>query len=421
MILDIKQANNILLSYVPSAGHITSRNVTVERMQPLLELVGNPHTRLKVIHVAGTSGKTSTSYYIASLLNQMGFKVGLTISPHIDSVTERVQINVKPISEQLFCQYLTEFLDLIGNSRPTYFEMTVALALYIFDKIKVDYAIIETGIGGLYDSTNVCRNPDKVCVITDIGYDHMNILGNTLKEIASQKAGIIHHGNQVLMYQQDEEIMNSIKDRVKKYSANLQTFKQPKLQTKYPGVNSELALFQKRNWLLAREVVEHLIIRDTLQEPNFQNELNSQKVLVPGRMDIVQNKNSILIYDGAHNQQKMATFVESFKAKFPNQKADILLALKQDKDFTKVLNELIPITNNIILTSFGTTQDIPVRSIDPNIIAEYLVELGFNDFSVINNIEEAIKMLLKSESKIKLITGSFYLIGQVRTLNKTQI
>jgi dihydrofolate synthase/folylpolyglutamate synthase len=403
------EANNILASFVPLSKHITGKDMTLGRMVKLLERVGNPHESLKVVHIAGTSGKTSTAYFMAALLHESGAKVGLTVSPHIDSVTERIQVDGAPLSDSDSCKYLSEFLELIDDINPTYFELIIAFAYWVFAKLNVDYAVIETGLGGLHDCTNVATRPDKVCVITDIGFDHMNILGNTLPEIAAQKAGIIHEDSQVFMYLQTTEIMKPVVDRCAAKGATLNT-----VRTKVVDPTSSLPLFQQHNWTLARGVYEYLSLRDNLPILTDEQILASQIIQVPGRMDTTSIGAKTVIMDGAHNQQKMHAFVTSFQSKYPGAEATVMLSLKQDKEFPKVIDELLPVTSSLILTTFATTQDRPGTAINPEEIATYCYAKGFDKVQVIVSQAEAYKELLRSDNNLLVITGSFYLLSQLR-------
>ncbi|MBI4008902.1 bifunctional folylpolyglutamate synthase/dihydrofolate synthase, partial [Candidatus Roizmanbacteria bacterium] len=181
----------------------------LRRAKYLLKLLGNPQNQIKVIHVAGTSGKGSTSYLISILLKALGFRVGFHVSPFIADIRERCQINNNLIPEKEFCKYLNDLIPYIDKVRkvyidgPTYFEVVTVLAYYIFAKKKVDYAVIETGMGGWYDATNCVTNENKIAVITRIGYDHTSILGETLDKIALQKAMITQEKNTVVSLWQD--------------------------------------------------------------------------------------------------------------------------------------------------------------------------------------------------------------------------
>ena len=267
--------------------------------------------------------------------------------------------------------------------------------------------MIETGVGGLLDGSNVITRQDKVCVITDIGYDHQNLLGNTLSEIATQKAGIIHQDNVAITHVQNEEIMQPILDRVAECGAEL-----IEIET-IEGAN--LPDFQKRNWTLAKYTCEFIAERDSFSLSEF----DPNSVLIPGRVQIIEHKSSKIILDGAHNPQKMSAFVASFIKKHPGQKVTTLLALKEGKDVAETLAELQPIVSSAIVTSFKTTQDLPVHSEPIENISEELDRLNVEHVTE-PKLEEAVKEFLESSSEIKLIIGSFYFLGQVRPLIPTE-
>lgn len=410
-IRSIDEATSILQNYVPEVASYTGDGMSLDRMWPLLELVGNPQNKLKAIHIAGTSGKTSTSYYIAHILQKSGKRTGLTVSPHIDSITERLQIDGAPVSEEFFCQELGEFLSLIENSsiKPSYFELLVVFVLWVFVRAHVEYAVIETGMGGLLDGTNVLQRVDKVCVITDIGLDHTAILGDTLSKIAFQKAGIIHEQNVVIMYNQADEIMDQVRSRSREKKAQLRV-----VDNKPDAVDYSLSNvpdFQKRNWILAHEVCKIVAQRDEFT----LTKLNPEQVVVPGRMDIQKYNDSIIVMDGAHNEQKMQTFVQSFMKQFHGERADILLALKTGKEYMSVIDALMPIQKSVVLTTFRLQQDMPITTQDPKVLADYCQQKNI-DAVVVEDLETALNMLLGKNSKVKLITGSLYLVGQVRRL-----
>lgn len=413
---NLSEANELLMSYVPQVKELLGKDITLVRMKPLMTLLGNPQEKLNIVHVAGTSGKTSTCYYIAELLRLSGQKVGLTVSPHIDSVTERVQINGKPISDELFCKYLTNFLSITERLeiKPTYFELLMAFAYWVFDQEKVNYAVIETGLGGLHDASNVVINPNKICVITDIGIDHTHVLGKTLVEIANQKAGIIHKSNQVFMNNQPTEIMYVFETTTKQKRAKLNVLSNINL----PFV--DLPKFQKRNWLLAEMVYCFVQSRDLLPVLDKTKLMSSTNLSIPARMDTRQTNNHILIMDGAHNEQKTTAFVDSYKAQYKEQKADILIGLKEGKEYKTVLPKLKEICNKLIVTGFELTQDTPFKSIDPDIIAKQATEIGFNNVVTINDPIDAYNKLNSSEQKILIITGSFYLISIIRKAELTK-
>lgn len=409
---NMQAAQAALQPYVPLVMKLTGKDTTLERIVPLMKLLGDPQRRLRVVHVAGTSGKTSTAYYLAALLHAAGQTVGLTVSPHIDTVTERVQINGRPLDEKTFCRELGILLDIIKTAQqpPSYFELLCAFALWEFARQGVDYAVAETGLGGLYDATNVITNADKVCVITDIGFDHMSILGNTLGEIAAQKIGIAHPHNQVFMYQQAPEIMAVVRQHIQQQAAQLHIVRASALASS----DVTLADFQQRNWRLAYEVYEALRLRYGLPQLSRQTIQTTQQLGIPARMDRRVWGSKTLIMDGAHNLQKMQAFVSSFQRLYPNAEPAVLLAFKQGKDYQAAVPEVVKLARRIILTDFSVTQDIPVRSMDLAILADALRAAGANNVTIISDQAAAVAALRAAPEPLAVIVGSFYLLSQLR-------
>ncbi len=422
---NIAEAEQALAAYIPMVKAMTGRDITLERVQPLMAHLGNPQERLRIIHVAGTSGKTSTAYYLASLLQQAGKTAGLTVSPHIDTVAERIQVNLQPLAEEVFCRELGEFLDLIQNfePEPSYFELLMALAYWYFAKIQVDYAVIETGFGGLHDASNIAQNPDKICVLTDIGYDHMHILGHTLEEIAAQKAGIMHAGNHAFTYRQADAVLSVFQKRADEVGATLEIVDEATERTNLDSTAklADLPLYQQHNWLLAHHVYDSLAQRDGLSSLTVEQLNKSLETVVPGRMDIQQVGAKTLIMDGAHNGQKMEAFVESFQAQFPDQKAVVALCLKEGKEFQAVLPALQPITDQLILTTFKTSQDLPSKPIDPAVLADEARKLGYERVLIEPDYANAYQMLVEQAAPLGIVTGSFYLVATFRELMRGEL
>lgn len=403
----LAQVEEALEPYVAIAGQMTGKQLTIGRTLQLARHVGSPEDELKVVHVAGTSGKTSTCYYIADLLHRSGAKVGLTASPHIDSITERVQINGRPLADEVFCNYFDEFMKMVETvpDKPTYFELMMVFALWVFKKEKVDYAVIETGLGGLHDSSNITSRTDKLCVLTDIGLDHMHVLGCTIEEITAQKVGIVKPRNLLVMYKQSEAVMNIVCEYIAKQQGGL--------VVKTPDID---ALFQQRNWQLAFAAYEQLRERDGLEGLSGEDIEQSQHLHVPGRMDIFTSAGKTIVLDGAHNEQKMSAFLASLTAEFPNTKFPVLMALKQGKELEQLAPLLAPYTLRLIATQLGGSQDTPIQSIESAVIADALRDNGVDDIEVKPNVKKAFDELLESDSEVVVVAGSLYLVAEVRRL-----
>lgn len=411
------EVDQALKPYLDIAAQTMGKGLTVGRTERLMAHLGNPERSLRVVHVAGTSGKTSTTYYIATMLHKSGVKVGHTVSPHVDSLTERVQVNGAPLSEEKFCAYMGEFLELIANApeKPSWFECMIAFAFWVFAQEKVEYVVIETGMGGLHDSTNVATRTDKVCVITDIGLDHQAILGDTLDKIAYQKVGIVHDGNSVLMYDQSPAVMQVIRYWVSQQEdAELFTFEESRLRAAYGGqIATELPTYQQRNWLLAFAAYRYIAKRDDLMLLTQKELVQTQRVQVPARMDGRRVDGKTIVMDGAHNDQKMQAFWASFDSLYPATKPVVLLALKQGKEIHDLAPLLKQHASHVIVTTFVHSQDLPLASIEPVEIAVTLNSIGVSS-EIVADQDEAYEHFIDRTEDVGVVTGSFYLIAQLR-------
>jgi dihydrofolate synthase/folylpolyglutamate synthase len=413
---NIAEAEAALAEFIPAKGLLKPKDTTLDRIIPLMNLLGNPEQKLRVVHIAGTSGKTSTAYYIAGMIQLTGARVALTVSPHVDSITERIQIDGKPLPENIFVRELEEFLGIVSSCsiKPSYFELLYAFAIWEGYRLDVDYMIVETGLGGLHDATNVITRIDKLCVITDIGFDHMHILGNTLPEIALQKIGIVHEGNVVCAFKQSAEIMDVFSDWTKQHHAQLLVVHEEEQRQKMALDFGRMPNFQQRNWLLANFAYSYLVDRDGLESLNKAELEQAMQIQVPGRMDISLVGSKTIVMDGAHNVQKMSAFIASFKQLYPDLKPDVLIALKNDKEFEAVVPLVSAFSEKVIVTSFNTAQDLPVQSQDPSVIQDSFIRSGFENVVCIIDPFEAYSELLISDNKVCVVTGSFYLLSVIR-------
>lgn len=415
MLKSFEDARRVLADYVPAAGGMR-KAYKLDRMRQLMAGLGDPQNKLKIVHVAGTSGKTSTCYYIAALLQSAGQRVGLTISPHVDEINERIQINLSPLPEDEFCYELSKFLNLIEQTsiQPTYFELLIAFAYWEFVRQKVDYAVVEVGLGGLLDGTNVATRRGKICVITDIGLDHTDVLGTELAGIATQKAGIIQPGSTVFSYRHNDEIMSVVREIASEKAADLYELESPDMGE----LPMDVPLFQKRNWFLAERVAQYVLERDKVQQPTSDVWRETARTHIPARMEIISLGTKTVILDGAHNAQKMQVLMASLKDRFLDQKFSVLLSLVDGKDLdvSGVLAEIKPLTKSLTVTSFGTQQDLPKISINPRIVAASARKLGFETVEVISKPEEAFHSLVDTAEDFVLVCGSFYLLNHIRPL-----
>lgn len=418
MISNFEDATSALSVFIQDKS-ARKKRYTLDRMKSLMSYLGNPQNKLKTIHVAGTSGKTSTCYYIASLLKRTDKKVGLTVSPHVDQLNERVQINLIPLPEKEFCQLLDEFLNIISGSsiHPTYFEVLVAFAFWVFDRKQVDYAVVEVGLGGLLDGTNVINRQDKVCVISDIGLDHTQTLGETVEEIAYQKSGIIQRHNTVLFNDQVEEVMSVLQTTAKKQDASTHIARD---NTETIMLAKKLPQFQKRNFKLAYATYMFISQRDNIHALSYDQISSALDVVIPARMETVPYKDKTIIFDGAHNQQKLAALVSAVESKFTNKKFHLLVSFGQNKTphIKESLKELRKLSDTITITTFSLGGNEPRKPIKPHELELLSKECGFKMITVIVDPQLAFRFALQCPQNVILVTGSFYLLNHIRPLVK---
>jgi dihydrofolate synthase / folylpolyglutamate synthase len=386
---------------------------TNDYIEQFLAVIGNPQDSVRVIHVTGTSGKTSTCYYIAALLHAAGKHVGHTSSPHVYALNERVQIGMQPVEESEFCALLVEFLELVDQNQVplTYFEVISAFSFWYFARQRVDYAVIEVGMGGLFDATNVVQRQDKVAVITDIGLDHQKVLGDTLAKIAEHKAGIIQLKNAVFLYQQERTAMQSIMARAVQKQADVHSFTEPK-----PGEESQsLPLFQQRNLYLAIQVADFIGERDGFSLTR-EHHSKAAATVIPGRMEETVYQNTPILLDAAHNAQKLQALGKSIRSRYPRQPITAVVAFNAS-DRQRVIDavhELAGFADHIIVTQ-PVSPDSRHTFEDAELIRAHCRAAGIWNVEVCTDMDQALKKMVAQTGSIGVVTGSVYLLDIVRS------
>ena len=394
----------------------TNWTFALKDMQKILYNLGDPQDKIQTFHVAGTSGKTSTAYYLSDMLSSTQKNVGLYISPHVDSVTERIQINNRPLSKNQFTKMFSEFINqpAIKDKQISYFGLLAAFAYWVFAQKKLDYSVIEVGMGGRLDATNVIKNQNKICVITDIGMDHTEYLGNNLIAIAKEKAGIIGKNNNVFIAPQTPKIIDVFDKVAKQNNAKLHIMPKNYID----NTPKDLPLFQKRNWSLANFVFNSM---------NFGTKTNRNTIItktpinVPARMETIDLNNKKIILDVSHNAQKISALVKSIKYKYPNKNTAVLLSMSKNKDSSaeQSLTTLKQISNTLIISKFIGEKGTNHRAMRMSTIENQAQKTGFNNIITINNPIQAFNALLEQQEDILLVTGSFFLLNDIRPiLNK---
>lgn len=415
-------------------SHKFGMRLGLDNIKKLLELLGDPQNNLKIIHVAGTNGKGSTCSFISSILKESGYKVGLYTSPFLETFTERIRVNGENISEEevgKIVSLIKEKIEIMvseGYSYPTEFEIVTAMAFYYYNQEKVDFVALEVGLGGRYDATNVIDKP-VVSAITSISLDHTGILGDTLGKIAFEKGGIIKENCPTIVYPQQEEASEVIKNICAEKKSKYIECDFKNIEIKSSNINSqiyncningkelrdlEIKLIgdhQIKNSIVALNVIEYLndIKITNISEENIRKGLLETKW--PGRIEKI-SENPMFIIDGAHNEEGAKSLANSIDKYFENKNKILVIGMLEDKDIDSVLDLLIPKFNEVITT----TPDNP-RAIDANKLKEKIERYNI-EVTCKPNIKEAVDYALEISNKDDVIisAGSLYMIGNVRTI-----
>lgn len=387
--------------------------------------LGNPEKKLKCIHVAGTNGKGSSSHMLAAILQQAGYKVGLYTSPHLVDFRERIKINGKMIPKTDVVKFVEDFKDKFEAIEPSFFEWTVGLAFYYFKQEEVDVAIIEVGLGGRLDSTNVIT--PVACLITNIGFDHMNLLGETLPLIAAEKAGIIKTKIPVTISQTQLEVISVFNNKAQEVKAPIEfadknfkivnhTYNNNKLQVEVFHRKSntkqhyELDLqgsYQLKNLLGVLNTVD--IIKQKgfiIEDEDVSNALKQVQKLtgLQGRWNIL-NEKPLVIADTGHNEDGIKEVLENLK-RYEYKNLHFVLGMVNDKDITKIL-KLLP--KDAIY--YFCKASIP-RALDENELAEKAKKAGLNG-KVYKTVTEALEKAKKQAkaSDLVFVGGSTFTVA----------
>jgi len=444
--LEIIKYLESFINYEKIPAYPYKESLKLERIRDFLNLIGNPQDCLKCIHIAGTKGKGSTCAFITYILKQAGYKVGLYTSPHLSDFRERIRIlNAERITQSTQNEFegmiaKEELVVLVERLKPSiekynknskhgplsFFEVYTALAFTYFKEKKVDFAVLETGLGGRLDATNVV-NP-LVCAITPISYEHTQKLGNILKEIATEKAGIIKAsgprpqapGPIVITAPQEKEVREVIFNKCKETKAKLHEigedityedngtgFNIKRLFGKYQDLKINLlGIHQLVNATVAVGVIE------ALRNYNINVDVDSIRdglynTVWPGRCEVI-SRDPLVVLDGAQNVASGKALKKAIEEKFKYKKLILVLGISQDKDIKGICNELRELVDEVILTKANNP-----RATQPEVLAQY-----FNGkiLHLTNNVKEAkvvVSRIARKEDLI-LVTGSLFAVGEFR-------
>ncbi len=416
------------MNYIEAMNYInTAKNSGHEpgllRIKKLLEKLGDPQKGLKFVHIAGTNGKGSCAAMAASVMKTAGYKTGLFTSPYLHSFNERMRINGKIIENDA----LTELVQRVKaaadtmESCPGSFELTTAAALLWFAEEKCDIVVLEVGLGGRFDATNIIDKPEAA-VIMNIGLDHCAILGDTVEKIAAEKAGIIKEGCPCVLYQQTPSVTEVIENVCKEKHSQLHICDFSKIELEFDSLYGQSFAYkgnayalpllgenQRKNSAVVIELAE--VLREKgWNIPQEDLEHGIYAVIWPARFELVKDE-PLFVVDGGHNPQCARTVVDNLGKYFGNYHHIMLVGLMADKDYESVMKILNLTADKFVCVSFDSE-----RALEAEKLAEIAEKFG-KPVKVFNNVKDGVGAALDwADSKEDMIcaVGSLYLAGEVR-------
>lgn len=404
----------------------------LDRMRTLLRQLGNPERAFASVHVGGTAGKGSTATMCAAILNAAGFKVGLHTKPHLHSVTERARIGGVAIGEERFAEIFSQLLPVIDQMRggqwgaPSYFELLVALSFTYFAREAVDIAVVEVGVGGSLDGTNLIH--PKVSVITNVGTDHKDVLGDTVEQIARDKAGIIKDGVPVVTAAEQPQVLRIIEDAARSHAASFTVVSEAarlesnvtdlsyaqdvQIQTALQSYTFTLPLigaFQVTNAATAILACEQ--IRQDFPVSSQDVAVALSELSLPGRTEYYPSRPALL-FDVAHNAEKAAALRAAIERHFPQRRLVFVVAVAEDKDVEGIISAWRSLPAQYIFTTFDVSHR---RSRH----ARNLVNVAERSGMVSRAVDDPVEALnlarrIAKASDLVVVTGSTFLVGALR-------
>lgn len=417
--------------YIDDIPKFTKKN-TLENTKILMERLGNPERSMKILHVAGTNGKGSVCAYLSSILTCAGKRTGLFTSPHLVKINERFQINQKQVSDGLFMEAFDKVMSVVkeaqkdGALHPTYFEMLFLIGMVIFEKEQVEYLVMETGLGGRKDATNAIDN-QMISIITSIGLDHVEYLGDTHAAIAGEKAGILKPGIPVVFDAEREDVTAVILNRAESlkskaypvnsgmYKINSATHKNIDFSTAtgyYDTINlkiSSIAEYQVKNAMLAVTALKVMDEQGQFSDAVIQEGIRRMKW--QGRMETVLEG---VILDGAHNEAGVAEFVKTVRTYQDEKRIVYVFAAVNDKNYEEMIETICRETKfaEVIVTEVNSYRRTPAKE-----LAEIFEKYTDVPVKICEDAKKAFELgCQEKEDGLLFCVGSLYLVGELKTL-----
>ena len=379
----------------------------LDNIQKICDELGNPEKKYKIIHITGTNGKGSTSTIIETVLLEAGYSVGKYTSPHILKFNERIRANGKDISDEEIALTYEKVKNAIKNIgiTPTFFEVTTAMMFLYFAEKKVEYAVLEVGMGGRFDATNVADG--DIAIITNVSLDHTEYLGKTIYDIALEKAGIIKEKSFVVVGDSDKEFLKAVSEKKKTFINTEEKYKNVRYNLNFKNFMTEIYInekkfnlslfgdYQVKNFLCAYEALKHLGISDEIIEKAVS------KVVWQCRFERF-SQNPLTILEGAHNIDGILNLKKILTHEYKSDEIVMIVSILKDKKVKEMLEVCESFSDKIILTSLS---DNP-RGLSGEKLLEYTDKSSV--FSVEDDIKKAYETAEKSNRRIIAVCGSFY-------------
>ena len=391
----------------------------LDRIRRLLGKLGNPQERLKFVHIAGSNGKGSTAAMLASVLSAAGLRTGLYTSPHLWTFHERFQVDGVPIPGEDLADIAAQVLEAAEDE--TEFELMTAIGMVYFLRSKCDIVVLETGLGGRLDSTNIIPAPEAA-VITHIGLEHTELLGDTLEKIAAEKAGIIKPGCDVVLYAQSAGVLHTVEDACRRQQVRLAVTAAPEVLSaglegqiftcrgKGPYHISLLGEYQVSNAAVVLETVD-VLRRRGWKIPEEALLRGLEQARWPGRMELARRNPDVML-DGGHNPQCMEALAQALRELYPGKKLIFLTGVLADKNWGAMVGELLPLAKEFYTITPDSPRAMPARE-----LADYLKSQGAAAIpceTIAQGLEQA--QAAAGPSGAVCACGSLYMIGEVRHL-----
>lgn len=421
-----------VIDYIQKISTFGSKS-GLERIEQLLNYLDNPHYNLKFIHVAGTNGKGSTCAMLESILVDAGYKVGLYTSPHLIKYNERIKINNIDIDDETFTNIAEIVIDKCLNciEHPTLFEIITAIALCYFNQQKVDYIILEVGLGGRYDATNIINSP-ILSIITSISLDHCEILGNTIEQISTEKGGIIKENSKTILAFNSYRVYNIINNICNEKNSRLYYLDNIKFNIMYQdlysttfsietdyynypqivlGMIGEYQIYNVATALLAVCILKDIGIK--IKDKNIYNGLKN--IHWKARMELISS-NPYILFDGAHNIDSIRRLADYIRKYIKNRSITLLIAVLKNKNYVEMINILIPLVDKVVITEVTSEHTLTADEFN-NIISIYDLPT-YKEKQIKKAFIKAKN--ITNQNDIIICTGSLYLLGELECIIKEE-